>query len=41
MRPAARPGAPDCTQASLGGLPSLAFVCFEVADATPLVTETA
>ena len=41
MRPAARPGAPDCTHASLGGLPSLAFVGFKVADAAPLVTGAA
>jgi hypothetical protein len=41
MRRAVRPGASRCTHASLGGLPSLAFVCPVVADAAPLVAETA
>jgi hypothetical protein len=42
MRHAVRPGAPRCTHgASLGGPPSLAFVRPVVADAAPLVTETA
>jgi hypothetical protein len=41
MRHAVRPGASRYTRASLGGLPSFAFVCPVVADAAPLVTEIA